>query len=118
MGQDLNQLINAGFNPLQVISEKTGRSMADLKDDMAAGLITFSDVEDAFKDVTSEGGKFFKMMERQSATVGGRLSTLRDNLQQIGRNLGEIAAPALETIKLLLAKVRLERKRLLVVLLE
>jgi tape measure domain-containing protein len=98
MGQDLNQLINAGFNPLQVISEKTGRSMADLKDDMAAGLITFSDVEDAFKDVTSEGGKFFKMMERQSATVGGRLSTLRDNLQQIGRNLGEIAAPALETI--------------------
>jgi tape measure domain-containing protein len=40
MGQDLNQLINAGFNPLQVISQKTGRSMADLKKDMEAGAIS------------------------------------------------------------------------------
>ena len=31
MGQDLNQMINAGFNPLQVISEKTGKSIAVLK---------------------------------------------------------------------------------------
>jgi translation initiation factor 2 alpha subunit (eIF-2alpha) len=90
MGQDLNQLINAGFNPLQVISEKTGRSMSDLKDDMAAGLITFSDVEDAFKDVTSEGGKFFKMMETQSATVGGRWSSFVDTVEQSARNIFKI----------------------------
>ncbi|MGM9818333.1 MAG: tape measure protein [Paludibacteraceae bacterium] len=32
MGQDLMQMINAGFNPLQVISDKTGKSMATLKD--------------------------------------------------------------------------------------
>ena len=34
MGQDLNQMINAGFNPLQVISEKTGKSIAVLKKEM------------------------------------------------------------------------------------
>ena len=31
IGQDLNQMINAGFNPLQIISEKTGKSIATLK---------------------------------------------------------------------------------------
>lgn len=38
MGQDLNQMINAGFNPLQTISEKTGKSIATLKDEMSKGL--------------------------------------------------------------------------------
>ena len=36
-GQDLLQMINAGFNPLQSISEKTGASIGDLKDVMAGG---------------------------------------------------------------------------------
>jgi tape measure domain-containing protein len=76
MGQDLLQLINAGFNPLQTISEKTGKSMAQLKDEMSKGLITFDQVEGAFRDATSEGGKFFKMMENQSQTLNGQLSTL------------------------------------------
>ena len=42
MGQDLLQMVNAGFNPLQVISEKTGRSMGDLRKDMEKGKISFS----------------------------------------------------------------------------
>ena len=34
MGQDLLQMINAGFNPLSVISEKTGKSIGELKEEM------------------------------------------------------------------------------------
>ena len=37
MGQDLMQMINAGFNPLQTIVEKTGASMGDLKEFMSTG---------------------------------------------------------------------------------
>ena len=40
MGQDLMQMINAGFNPLQVISEKTGESMESLKKKMGDGAIS------------------------------------------------------------------------------
>ena len=40
MGQDLNQMINAGFNPLQIISEKTGKSIATLKDEMSKGAVS------------------------------------------------------------------------------
>lgn len=87
MGQDLLQLINAGFNPLQIISKKTGQSVADLKKDMEKGLITFEMVADAFKTATSEGGLFFNLMEAQSNTVGGKLSTIQGNLEEIGKAL-------------------------------
>jgi tape measure domain-containing protein len=85
MGQDLLQLINAGFNPLQVIAVKTGRSVADLKKDMEKGLISFDMVDDAFKSATSEGGLFFNLMEAQSQTVSGKLSTIQGNIEEIGK---------------------------------
>lgn len=83
MGQDLLQMINQGFNPLVIISQKTGRSMKDLKKDMEDGKISTEMVADAFKTATSEGGLFYKGMERGSQTIGGRLSTLRDNFGMV-----------------------------------
>lgn len=94
-GQDLLQLINAGFNPLKVMSEKTGRSMAELKKEMESGKIGFDKVEQAFKDATSEGGLFFGMMDKQSKTVGGRISTLQGTVQELGKSIGESLNPAL-----------------------
>lgn len=87
MGQDLLQLINAGFNPLQVISQKTGRSVRDLKEDMEKGLISFDMVKQAFKDATSEGGLFFNLMEKQSTTIGGKLSTIAGNLDEVMKSI-------------------------------
>jgi len=88
MGQDLLQLINAGFNPLQVMSEKTGKSMAQLKEEMSKGLVTFEDVEQAFIDATSAGGIFFNMMEQQSQTVAGKVSTLKGNFDEVLKSIG------------------------------
>jgi tape measure domain-containing protein len=87
MGQDLLQLINAGFNPLQIISEKTGKSVKLLKEEMEKGLISFDMVEKAFKDATSAGGLFFNLMEAQSQSVGGLLSTVEGNIDEILKNL-------------------------------
>ena len=50
MGNDLNQMINAGFNPLQVIAEKTGKSIAQLKDEMSKGAVSAEMVQQAFID--------------------------------------------------------------------
>jgi tape measure domain-containing protein len=83
MGQDLLQLINAGFNPLQIISEKTGKSVKVLKEEMEKGLISFDMVKQAFKDATSEGGLFFNLMEKQSQSVGGKISTIAGNLDEV-----------------------------------
>lgn len=78
-GQDLLQMINAGFNPLSVIAEETGRSMAELKDAMSKGEIGFDQVAMALRKATEEGGKFYKGAERGSKTFQGLISTITDN---------------------------------------
>ena len=98
MGQDLLQMINAGFNPLQEISEKTGVSMGVLKDKMSKGQISVKDVTEAFKSATSEGGKFYKMLEKQSQTLAGRFSTMRDNMQMLLIAIGNDLAPAFKRL--------------------
>lgn len=95
MGQDLLQMINQGFNPLQIISEQTGKSMAQLKEEMSKGAISAKDVSDAFKIATSEGGRFYNAMGEQSKTLQGVISTFKDNfnimLADNGAGLAELA---------------------------
>lgn len=94
MGQDMLQMVNAGFNPLQVISEKTGKSMSQLKKEMSEGAISFNDVRQAMADATSTGGRFYGLMNEQSKTLNGLLSTNSDTWKQVGNNIGEIFMPA------------------------
>jgi len=96
MGQDLLQLINQGFNPLTIISQQTGRSMADLKKDMEQGKIGADMVTLAFKAATSEGGLFFGNLEAQSQTLQGRISTLKDNFVTALQNMAEAFLPMLK----------------------
>lgn len=88
MGQDLNQMINAGFNPLQIISEKTGKSIATLKDEMSKGAVSTEMVQQAFIDATSAGGKFYNMSENASKTINGQLSMMQDALDSVFNELG------------------------------
>lgn len=90
MGQDLLQLVNAGFNPLQIISEKTGKSMSELKETMEKGGISAETVRKAFEVATSSGGRFYKAMDTASKTFDGQMSTLRDTLKT---TLGAVMKP-------------------------
>lgn len=88
MGGDLNQMINAGFNPLQQISEKTGKSIATLKDEMSKGAISAEMVQQAFIDATSAGGRFYQMSENASKTINGQLSMMQDSIDAVFNELG------------------------------
>lgn len=88
MGQDLLQMINAGFNPLSVISEKTGKSIGELKDEMEKGKITVDMVTEAFISATSEGGKFYGMLEKQSNGINGAVSNLQGAFDDMLNDLG------------------------------
>jgi len=94
MGQDLLQMINAGFNPLQEISKKTGESISSLKEKMSAGGISAEMLSDAFVSATAEGGKFFGGMEAASKTLPGLLSTLNDDFMTMGRSFSDNMLPA------------------------
>lgn len=89
MGQDLNQMINAGFNPLQTIAEKTGKSIATLKNEMSKGAISAEMVQQAFLDATSAGGKFYNMSENASKTINGQLSMMHDALDNAFNEIGK-----------------------------
>lgn len=89
MGQDLNQMINAGFNPLQIIAEKTGKSISTLKDEMSKGAVSAEMVQQAFIDATSAGGKFYQMSENASKTINGQLSMMQDALDNAFNEMGQ-----------------------------
>jgi len=95
-GQDLNQMINAGFNPLNEISKRTGETMEQLRDRMSKGGISAKEVEQAFIDATSAGGQFENGMQSASKTTEGLISTLKDNAKAL---VGEVFQPISNTIK-------------------
>ena len=93
MGQDLLQMVNAGFNPLQIMSQTTGKSMGELRKEMEEGRISFQMVAQAMRDAASEGGRYFGLMEQQSQSLNGRLSTLGDTWELVAKNIGDVFMP-------------------------
>lgn len=89
MGQDLLQMINAGFNPLTVMAEKTGKTVAQLKKEMEGGSISAEMVAKAFADATGEGGKFNGMLEKQSKGIQGLKSNFQGAWDDMLNDLGE-----------------------------
>lgn len=94
--EDIKQMIEAGFNPLQEISDSTGESMKSLYDRISKGTISVDEITASMQRATSEGGKYFQSMEKQSQTIDGLISTLKDNAQQL---LGEVVQPIAESFK-------------------
>lgn len=89
MGQDLMQMINAGFNPLNEIAKNTGKSIGELKDEMSKGKLTLEEVQKAFETATTAGGQFDGMVEKQSKTLGGAMSNYQGAIQDMQNELGE-----------------------------
>ena len=100
--EDINQMIDAGFNPLQIMSEKTGKSMAELREEVSDGKISFEDIADAMEDATSEGGRYYKAMEKASKTMNGKLSTAMDALKTA---LGELTKSLLPIVTKVVEKI-------------
>lgn len=94
MGQDLLQMINAGFNPLTEMSRTTGKSVATLKDEMSKGQITAEMVTKAFYSATQAGGKFHGMTEKMGESKAGKWSTLVGKVTDLLLKLYDIIEPA------------------------
>lgn len=92
--EDLNQMVDAGFNPLQIISEKTGKSIGELTDEVSKGAISVQDIEQAFIDATSEGGKFHNMVNNMSDSIAGKTAQMTDNWEAFKASIGSLLKPA------------------------
>lgn len=78
--ENVNMMIDAGFNPLNQICEATGESMSDLYKRISDGRVSFEELQYAVQAATSEGGQFYNGMLEASQTFSGRMSTLKDNV--------------------------------------
>ena len=105
-GQDLMQLINAGYNPLLDISEMTGKSMEQVKDEMSKGAVSMDMVRAAFQRATSEGGRFYGMIDKLAESPAGKFGEMKDTatgaLLTIYDLIRPLVIPALETVTSLL----------------
>lgn len=88
--EDLNMMIDAGFNPLNIVAKKTGESMTEVYQRVSDGKVAVSEITDAMKTATSVGGQFYKGMEEASKTTTGLISTLQDNERAL---VGEVFTP-------------------------
>lgn len=96
MKEDLNQMIDAGFNPLSVISKQTGESIGELLDKVSKGEISVEQIAQAFADATAQGGQFHDMAVNMSETVEGKISTLNDAIDETYAAIGKLIEPAVK----------------------
>lgn len=92
---ETRQFTEAGINMLgelaKYYSELEGRivSVSEVQDRQFKRMISFQDVEQVFKRLTSEGGMFYNMQERQAETLAGVYSNLQDKIDLMLNEIGK-----------------------------
>ncbi|MDV3706693.1 hypothetical protein CMU55_19510 [Elizabethkingia anophelis] len=89
MGDDLRQFTEAGIPMVAELAAKFKKSESEISAMVSAGKIGFKDVKDVLFSLTNEGGMFFNLMEKQSASVSGKISNLEDAWDQMLNKMGE-----------------------------
>ncbi len=103
VGNDLRQLTEQGFNPLQTIADKTKISIETLNKAKENGLITSEDVINALKMETTGTGRFAGVLRKVSAEMGGLMNQAKEGMRNT----------AMEFIKILEPSINQSLKRLL-----
>jgi tape measure domain-containing protein len=94
-GQESNSFAEGGFNIIQELARITGKTEQSLISLREQGGITFAMVEQAFKSATSEGGRFYNMVEKMGQTPFGKLQAMQGNIEGAKQKLGEALLPAM-----------------------
>lgn len=95
MGQEVLQMVNAGFNPLQEISRTTGESMVSLRKRMEDGKVSFDEVAKAMETATSAGGRFYGMNEKMAGTTAVKIAKLQTAWQNLLAREGAMMQPGI-----------------------
>lgn len=98
-GQDKNQFVNAGFNPLKELQKMhPEKTYAEIEKAMSKGAITAEHVAEAIQHATQEGGQFYNMTEITSKTLVGKLGSLGDDIITMAEELYQKIEPILKSV--------------------
>lgn len=95
--QDLNELAGRGIPVVAGLSKMYGKNAMQIREMVSKGKIGFPQIEKVLQSLTNKGGLFYGMIDKQSKSMGGLWSTLKDNLNMsmaefIGRYAPQIKA--------------------------
>lgn len=93
---DIRQFAGRGIPIYEELAKVLGIAKEQVNDFASAGKISFEHVELAFKNMTSEGGRFANLMEKQSASIGGLKANLGDAVDMMKNELGQKLQPLFE----------------------
>ena len=94
-GTELRQFSEAGINILGELAtyftelEGVAVSVGEVFERVSKRMVTFGDVEEVFKRLTSAGGTFYRMQEIQSNTLRGMISNLKDSIDLMLNDIGQ-----------------------------
>ena len=101
--ESMNMLSEAGVNTTDALAAHLGKSPQQIAEMVTKGQIK---VQDVFKAIESGAGASAQrvegMMDKQSATFAGMVSTLKDT---VGQGLAEAAQPLLESLKTIMPQI-------------
>lgn len=98
MTEDLNQLAERGIPVYDLFAKQFGITTDEVRKFAETGRISFANLEQAFTDVTSEGGLFFNMMKTQSETTAGAISNMEDATAGFMREIGRVFTPIIKGV--------------------
>jgi len=96
--REINRFIFAGVPIIQALADEFGVTNDVLFDMLQQGKVTFDVLNKAMVGMTSGTGQFTGMMERQSKTLKGLMTTLKDNVSLLGVAVVDPLLPALKRI--------------------
>lgn len=98
-GQDKNQFVDAGFNPLKELQKMhPEKTYAEIEKAMSKGAITAQHVAEAIQHATQEGGQFHNMTEKTSKTLVGKLGSLMDDITTMAEELYHKLEPIFKSV--------------------
>lgn len=100
---DIRQFAGRGIPIYEELAKVLGVTKDEVSGLVKEGKVGFKEVEQAFKNMTSESGIYYNLMEEQSKSLTGQLSNLGDAwnsmLNEIGKNTQGIASSGISALK-------------------
>ena len=98
MAMDIRQFAGRGIPIYEELAKVLGVNVDAINEMVSSGKVGFKDVEKAFQNMTSEGGRFDNLMAQQAQSITGLKSNFRDAIDMAENDLGKKLQPAIESI--------------------
>ncbi len=86
--QDVRQFTGRGIPLVKELAKMYGVTTEEINAMVSAGKIGFPEVEKVLRSMTDQGGQFYNLMEKQSASLTGMISNLEDSWDNMLNDIG------------------------------